>query len=203
MEDETQLVESMKKGDRDAFDRIYEQYCNQILRMAYLIVGNRADSEDIMQETFIKCYLHCKELKNNAGFRPWLYQILTRTAWNYGKKGSREYPDEEIERTAERTDGTSTLDVIIHKEQSREICEAIRKLDIKYRTMIIYYYYNQMSTKEIATACNCLEGTVKSRLFTARGQLKKYLQQAEQEVDHHEVSKRFGYANQAGIAHGR
>ena len=203
MEDETQLVESMKKGDRDAFDRIYERYSNQILRMAYLIVGNRADSEDIMQETFIKCYLHCKELKKNAGFRSWLYQILTRTAWNYGKKGSKEFPDEEIERTAERTDGTSALDVIIHKEQAQEICDAIRKLDIKYRTIVVYYYYNQMSTKEIATACNCLEGTVKSRLFTARGQLKKYLQNAEKEVNRDEVSGRLGYTNQAGVANGR
>ncbi len=200
MDDETRLVESMKKGSRAAFDQIYESYCNQILRMAYLIVGNRADSEDITQETFIKCYLHCHELKNNAGFKAWLYQILTRTAWNYGRKASREYPDEEIEQTAERTDGVSVLDIVVHKEQAGELYKAIERLDIKYRTMIVYYYYNQMSTKEIAAACNCLEGTVKSRLFTARGQLKKYLQKAEQEVNHCEQSKQLGQANQPRIA---
>ncbi|MDO5574109.1 MAG: RNA polymerase sigma factor [bacterium] len=200
MEDELQLVESMKQGDRDAFDRIYEKYCNQILRMAYLIVGNRADSEDITQETFIKCFLHCRELKNNAGFKAWLYQILTRTAWNYGKKAAREYPDEEIEQTAERTDGVSVLDVVVHKEQADELYKAISRLDMKYRTMIVYYYYNQMSTREIAAACNCLEGTVKSRLFTARGQLKKHLMKAEQEVSQYEESEQYGYANQPRTA---
>ncbi len=200
MEDEAQLVESMKQGNKIAFDRIYEMYCNQILRMAYLIVGNRADSEDIMQETFIKCYLHCTELKNNSGFKAWLYQILTRTAWNYGKKSRHEYPDEEIEQTAEHTDGVSVLDLVVHKEQANELYNAIAKLDIKYRTMIVYYYYNQMSTKEIAAACNCLEGTVKSRLFTARGQLKKYLQKTGQEVSHCERTEQFGYTNPTRIA---
>lgn len=200
MEDELRLVESMKLGSREAFDRIYEIYCNRILRMAYLIVCNRADSEDIVQETFIKCYLHCGELKNNAGFKPWLYQILTRTAWNYGKRAAQEYPEEAIEQRAERTDGVSALDIVVDREQSDELYRAIEKLDIKYRTMIVYYYYNQMSTKEIAAACNCLEGTVKSRLFTARGKLKKYLQKAEQEVNHHEKAKRYEYANQPRIA---
>ncbi len=200
MEDELQLVESMKQGDRDAFDRIYEKYSNQILRMAYLIIGNRADSEDITQETFIKCFLHCRELKNNAGFKAWLYQILTRTAWSYGRKTAKEYPDEEIEQTAERTDGISVLDIVVHKEQAGELYKAISRLDMKYRTMIVYYYYNQMSTREIAAACNCLEGTVKSRLFTARGQLKKHLMKAEQEVSQYEESEQYGYANQPRTA---
>lgn len=200
LEDELRLIQSMKQGNKEAFDQIYERYCNQILRMAYLIVGNRADSEDIMQETFIKCYLHCRELKNDSGFRSWLYQILTRTAWSYGRKAAREYPDDETIQKAERTDGVSTLDIIIDKERNHELFAAIEKMDIKYRTIIVYYYYNQMSTKEIAAACNCLEGTVKSRLFTAREKLKKYLQKAQKEVDHYERAEQYGLTNQTRIA---
>ena len=92
------------------------------------------------------------------------------------------------------------LDIVVHKEQAGELYKAISRLDMKYRTMIVYYYYNQMSTREIAAACNCLEGTVKSRLFTARGQLKKHLMKAEQEVSQYEESEQYGYANQPRTA---
>lgn len=171
--DDNVLVEKMKAEDKESFDILYERYQNRLIRTAYLITGNYSDSEDIVQETFVKCYLHCNELKNNSGFKPWLYQILTRTAWQYGKKRSRELPDEEIEKKAERSDEINSLDLILKSEQSAKICEAVRKLDIKYRVVVVYYYYSQMSTKEIAKACELREGTVKSRLFAARKQLKK------------------------------
>ena len=51
-----------------------------------------------------------------------------------------------------------------------------RPLPVKQRTVIVLYYYNQMSTKEIAGVMNCLEGTVKSRLYTARNKLKQVLE---------------------------
>ncbi len=203
MEDEIYLVECMRQGDRAAFDQIYERYQNRILRMAYLIVGNLADSEDIAQETFIKCYLHCSELKDSSGFKSWLFQILTRTAWHYGKKAARELPDPEIGLTAEHSDGITALDHILESEQTSEICRAIRSLDMKYRLVVVYYYYNQMSTREIASACGCLEGTVKSRLFTARRLLRDVLQNNEQEVPYYEKAGQFGQTNHTSLISGR
>lgn len=193
----------MKKGDRNAFDQIYERYQNRILRMAYLIVGNLADSEDIAQETFIKCYLHCSELKDNTGFKSWLFQILTRTAWNYGKKKARELPDDEIEKSLEHSDGITVLDHVLESEQTAEICRAVRTLDIKHRLVIVYYYYNQMATREIAKACSCLEGTVKSRLFTARRLLKNVLKEKEQEAPYYEKSEQLRQANHTGLVSGK
>lgn len=203
MEDEAFLVERMKNGDRSAFDQIYERYQNRILRMAYLIVGNISDSEDIAQETFIKCFLHCAELKDSAGFKSWLFQILTRTAWNYAKKKSRELPDEEIEKKAERSNGITILDHILASEQSSEIISAIRTMDMKYRLVLVYYYYNQMSTKEIANVCRCFEGTVKSRLFTARRILKEMLNVNKQEEPNYEQAGQFRQTNHASAVSGR
>ena len=65
--------------------------------MATLILGNQSDSEDVVQETFVKCYLNCHDLKDANGFKSWLYTILTRTAWQYSKKLKREISNEEIE----------------------------------------------------------------------------------------------------------
>lgn len=94
--DEEVLVRQMKEGDKASFDLLYDKYKNVALRTAYLITGNLSDSEDVVQDTFVKVYLHCKELKNDSGFKAWMMQILVRTAYKAGKKKGRELPDEEV-----------------------------------------------------------------------------------------------------------
>lgn len=85
MEDEI-LVRRLKEGNHEAFDRLYEKYKNLAIRTAYLITGNQSDSGDVTQEAFVKVYLHISELKNDAGFKPQMMQILVRTAYRIGKK---------------------------------------------------------------------------------------------------------------------
>ena len=87
---EEALVRRLKEGDKASFDLLYEKYKNMALRTAYLITGNRSDSEDVVQDTFLKVWLHCAELKNEGGFKAWMMQILVRTAYKSGKKKSRE-----------------------------------------------------------------------------------------------------------------
>ena len=106
-----------------------------------------------------------------------VFQILTRTSWQYCKRKAKEVADDEIYQKADRSDRTDSLDRVLQTEQSIAICNAIRKLGVKHRSVIVLYYYNQMSTKEIAKICECMEGTVKSRLFIARNQLKELLKE--------------------------
>ena len=80
---EEMLVAQMKLGDRQAFAELYDRYKPSVYRTACLISGNAQDGEDIMQETFIKAFVHCKELKSNKMFRYWLLRILNRTAWRF------------------------------------------------------------------------------------------------------------------------
>lgn len=83
--DEKELVQRLKGGDKAAFDALYEKYKNILLRMAYLISGQIFDAEDVVQETFVKCFLHIGELKKEEGFRSWLFQILYHTAYRHQK----------------------------------------------------------------------------------------------------------------------
>lgn len=177
MEDEI-LVQQLKKGSREAFDLLYEKYKNLVIRTAYLITGNKPDSEDVAQETFVKVYLHIAELKNDAGFRPWMMQILVRTAYRTGKKKSREIPDDEIERLSERENQTilSPLGQLIKREEAEMISRAVAALPVKQRAVVVLYYYNGLSVGEIAAALGCREGTVKSRLHTARKFLREELE---------------------------
>lgn len=173
--EETELVRRMKQGERAAFDRLYEQYYDRLYRTACMITGNRADGEDVTQETFIKVYLHCGKLKKDEQFRCWLYRILNRTAWQIAKKHAKERPEERILELADTSTADFPEDRMLQDEQGRAIVEAIRKLDYQQRTTVILYYYNGLGTKEIAGAMQCMEGTVKSRLFYARKNLRMLL----------------------------
>lgn len=180
MEDEI-LAQQLKRGDREAFDLLYEKYKNLVIRTAYLITGNKPDSEDVAQETFVKVYLHISELKNDAGLKPWMMRILVRTAYRSARKRNREVPDEEIERLSEGEDRTilSPLGQMIKREEAEVISGAVSALPVKQRTVVVLYYYNEFSVSEIAGMLNCREGTVKSRLHTARkflkGELKDWM----------------------------
>lgn len=170
--DEKELVQRLKGGDKAVFDALYEKYKNILLRMAYLISGQIFDAEDVVQETFVKCFLHIGELKKEEGFRSWLFQILYHTAYRHQKKRGREIPDEQIAIRADATDGMTSLDRIIKTENEKQVHDAVQSLDFKHRAVVVLYYYNEMTAKEIARTLGCTEGTVKSRLFAARKKLR-------------------------------
>lgn len=182
--EEIELVRRMKKGERAAFDELYERYYDKLYRTACMITGNRADGEDVTQETFIKMYLHCAELKKDEQFRYWLYRILNRTAWQLAKKHSRETPQEEVLELADKSMAADSPDLkVLKDERDRAMIEAVRRLEHRQRTAVILYYYNGLGTKEIARVMECMEGTVKSRLFTARKNLKSLLHNEIEQED--------------------
>ena len=172
---EEMLVKQMKKGDKASFDMLYEKYKNMALHTAYLITGDYSYSEDVVQDTFVKVYLHCKELKNDSGFKAWMMQILVRTAYKSGKKKSRELPDEDILVKADKGQRFSSVDQVIAREEAEMIAGAVKALPIKQRTVVVLYYYQEYRVNEIAAMLGVLEGTVKSRLHTARKMLRKSL----------------------------
>lgn len=173
---EETLVRQMKEGDKVSFDLLYEKYKNMALHTAYLITGDRSYSEDVVQDTFVKVYLHCRELKNDSGFKAWMMQILVRTAYKCGRKKSRELPDDEAVQKADTGRSPSSLEQVIMQEEAQAIARAVRTLPVKQRSVVVLYYYQQYQINEIAQMLGCLEGTVKSRLHTARKQLKKALE---------------------------
>ena len=163
--EEEVLVRQMKEGDKASFDLLYEKYKKMALHTAYLITGNLSDSEDVVQETFVKVYL-----------KSWMMQILVHVAYRMGKKKNRECPDEQVAEKADTHPEPSSLEQVLKREQATELAKAVRELPIRQRTVVILFYYQDYSVSEIAKICGCLEGTVKSRLHTARRNLKQILQ---------------------------
>lgn len=189
--DETRLVKSWQAGDEGAFTELYQLYKTPAIRAAYLITGSQCDSENVLQDTFLKCYQSIGSLRDAEGFKSWFYRILTRTAWDYCKKRDRESPVADVfdAYRAKEPKGRSTLDILTDQEQEHELLAAINRLPLKQKTVIILYYYNELSVGEIAVATGALTGTVKSRLFMARQNLRGYLADAGKGETYHGLPK--------------
>ena len=154
--DERELIQQMKSGDRASFDQIYEKYHVPLFRSAYLICGNREDAEDVLQDTFVTC---------------WLCMARER---------SRQFPDEDMVNRIDQIAVSRRMEAADEYERTADktvIEEALSALDQASREVIVLYYYEEMSVREVAKTLGILEGTVKSRLYFARRKMKKILQE--------------------------
>lgn len=178
-ETETEIIKSMQNGDIDAFEKLFKIYKTSALRTVYFITGNIHTSEDIVQEAFIKCFYSIKDLKNVEYFKSWFYKLLIRMSWKFSKKDKKLVPVEEIYDEANQENINQAVDKFANDEESKILHEEIEKLELKQKTVVILYYFNGLTVKEISKIIGCFEGTVKSRLYSARKTLKKRLSEFE------------------------
>ena len=154
--------------------QIYQLFFQELVHYAVGMTGDKSSAEDIVQETFTACWINRMRIRDPEHIGKWLYRTMTREAWRVGRRNRREQPVEEV--LSEDTSGNgSVLDDVVNASGRQELFAAIAALPVKQRTVLVLYYYNGMSTREIAAVAGCLEGTVKSRLFTARKNLKTAL----------------------------
>lgn len=169
------LVRAFQSGDEAAFEQLFERFASEALRTACLICGNRASGEDIVQEAFVQVYLKINTLHKPEQFRSWFYKIMTRLAWRGSGREKRQVPVADIYETAEGVQEVDALAAFICGEEAKALYEAISKLPPKHKTVVVLYYFNGFTVKEIAHILGTLEGTVKSRLHAARTMLQKEL----------------------------
>lgn len=172
--------EKLKVGDKDSFDLLYQEYYLVLFRTALLILGKKEDAEDVLQDTFVSIYNNVKTLSDFEKLRPWVFSILKNTSYTRYKKRKRELPDEFVLDKAEESPTYLGEDDFAEKS---EIQDALMSLKEKEREVLVLYYYNDFSIEEIASICKTFQGTVKSRLYRARKNLKKELLKTNEEYE--------------------
>lgn len=170
----------LKTGDKDSFDLLYQDYYLVLYRTALLILGNKEDAEDVLQDTFVSIYKNVKTLSDFEKLRPWIFSILKNTSYTRYKKRKREFPDEFVLDKAEESPTYLGEDEFAERS---EIQDALMNLKEKEREVLVLYYYNDFSIEEIASICKTFQGTVKSRLYRARKNLKKELLKTSEEYE--------------------
>lgn len=185
---DSNLVIKCQSGDVDAFELLVEKYSDKAIRTAYLITGRQEMAEDIAQEAFIQCYYSIKQLKNAEFFKTWFYKILMRTSWKMVARANGQMQVESIDRAGSDhlPDSFNLLENIEIQQAHEAIRLGVDMLSKPLNEVVVLYYYNGFTVKEIAQVLDCREGTVKSRLFNARKLLAKGLKQKGWDVINYE-----------------
>lgn len=173
------IISHCQLGDLECFEELYKLYYRKAFGTAYNISGQKGLAEDIAQEAFIICYKSIKHLKNSQTFNTWFYRIVVRVSWKIVKEQNNSNYDNFTNDLDRIGISRNTSDASIEEMASNLLIkEKIQALKLPLKTVLILYYYNDMSVKEISKVLDCFEGTVKSRLFKARrillGELAPY-----------------------------
>ena len=172
-----EIVKRCQLGEKEAFRELLQTVEKKALATAYFLSGNKGIAEDILQETYMKCFLEINKLQEPQAFKVWFFKILIRTGWKMSKKQSALIP---LEITSENEelfcDENQGRENVIDSYEIKHVMQnAINNLSENLKTVVILYYYNDMSIEEISKVTGCFKATVKSRLFYARAALKKQL----------------------------
>ncbi|MZK49163.1 RNA polymerase sigma factor [Clostridium beijerinckii] len=186
---EEELVIKIQSGDMNALGELFEIYKNESFKYSYLITGSKYTSEDIVQEAFISCYNNIRSLKNPEFFKSWFFKMLTRIAWRYAKKDKKSLPVDNIFEKVDEKNIDTSIEQYLRKEKNNNLYAEIEKLDLKQKTVIVLYYFNGLTVSEIAKVMGCFEGTVKSRLYSARKKLKSSLIKCDDEYNHRNLKR--------------
>lgn len=139
------------------------------VRTAYLILGNRPDAEDAVQESFLRAWKFCDDLATKSSFKPWLYRVVVNTC---NSKLRREIPHRDRRRPVDDLDDVAMIeDPIGRVTLSQDVVSALKDLPTHLRVVVVLRYYSDLSEHDIAIVIGRQPGTVKSRLNEARRRL--------------------------------
>jgi RNA polymerase sigma-70 factor (ECF subfamily) len=176
------LIESVKKGDADAYKPLVERYKLPLYTVMYRMVRHRDDAEDLVEEAFIKGYRAIKSFETGRPFFAWLCKIAVNNAINFLKKERRDkmQPIGQVEHALRAKQG-DPVQMTEQKLLQERIAAAMAKLDDADRTILILRIDKEFSYDEIAGIMKIPRGTVMSRLSRARQKLRKIFENKEEE----------------------
>lgn len=151
----------------EEFRQAVEQYADAVFRVAYSCLNNRADAEDVMQETLLKLYMRAEPFESPDHQRHWLLRVavnesrhLLRTPWR-------------------RRTGPLEADIPFETPEQSGLFQEVMALPPKYRVAIYLHYYEGLAVREIARTMGANSSTVQTWLMRGRGILKTKLKEAE------------------------
>ncbi|GAA0084745.1 sigma-70 family RNA polymerase sigma factor [Clostridium sp. CTA-7] len=161
--------DTIKKIDKIEFIKLIEENKLPLYRLAKSIVKNEHDTQDAVSEAIVKAYENLERLKSRDSFKSWIMRILVNECYALLNRQNKIKLEENM-----------TVYNICYEENSpyELMCE-IEKLELEFRTVLILFYYEDMSIKSISEVLSISQGTVKSRLSRSKAKLKTILEESE------------------------
>jgi RNA polymerase sigma-70 factor (ECF subfamily) len=182
-ERDEQLIRMALANDQRAYRELLRRHRKAIFQIIVRIIRNKDETEDLVQETFMRAFNSLATYRSEYRFSTWLYRIAANCAIDYLRKKKIEALS--LDKPIETKDGVVGLEIadtrytpeehLWAKQRRISIGEAIESLPDKYREVILYRHRDDQSYEEIAQILGLPVGTVKARIFRARELLKKKL----------------------------
>jgi RNA polymerase sigma-70 factor (ECF subfamily) len=161
-----------QKGDLESFEYILSFYEKAVFNYCLRVVKNLPDTEDIIQETFIKVYINRKSIDPEKNIKTWIFTIATNTMYDYFRKNKRkremilQFDDETIIAPKTYYDSGGII---------RDIDSALDKINTEYKEALLLFYQQGFGYKEIAEILLIPINTVKTHISRGKDQLKDIL----------------------------
>ena len=174
-------IEQVLAGKNNAFSYIVDRHKNKAFNLAFRICGNHEEAEELAQDSFLKAYRALNSFKMKSSFATWFYRIVYNTSISHvrlKKKGVLSLED----FPADATDfiGTNTSEEEAEKEYRDSLVNfALQKITEEERGLICLYYYEEMSTDEIADITGISKSNIKVKLFRARQKMQEIIEKKE------------------------
>jgi len=171
------LILELQAGELDALGDMYDRHRHLVYRTALAITCDPDMASDLLQEVFLRLHRFAERIDPTRPLQPWLYRMTVNLSYTWIKRKSRwmRYINEMAERIITERRPASPHNIAERDESWRWVRQAILALPVQQRMVVVLYYINDLSLKEIAEILEIPVGTVKSRLHYARRVLKKQL----------------------------
>jgi RNA polymerase sigma-70 factor (ECF subfamily) len=177
LSEDGRLISQIRQGNILALKALYEKHKVLVYRTALAITHDRGAAEDILQDCFLKVYAYIDTLDGSLPLSPWLHRVTVNLSYNWANKRRRwMQPLEGVIDSLVASPRTLPESSLERVELQHIVQKAIASLSFKHRVVIVLFYLNGFSLNEIAYILDCPVGTVKSRLYYARRNLRRKLE---------------------------
>lgn len=168
--EDTALVRRTLSGDQEAFSSLVEKYKDPVFNVAYRMLGNPTEAEDVAQEAFVRAYTQLHTYKDTHRFSTWLLSIASHLSIDQlRRRRFLALPLENVPFLEWIADvGPSPEQSALRRETADDMQRILDTLPVKYRAVLLLRYWHDFSYEEIAQTLDLTPALVKARLHRAR-----------------------------------
>ncbi len=184
-DNDSKLVAKSKLGDRRAFGKLVKKYQNKVLYLAYDLIGNYVDAQDVAQNVFLQAFQNIPYFRDEATFSTWIYKITTNAAIDFQRSRRRrkslfidqpQYEEQQKLSIENIEDPYQSVEKKIENSDLKSlVAKVVEELSPQQKAAFILKYFHDKSTEEIAKIINCNPVTVRGHILRATTKLRKRL----------------------------
>ncbi|MEO0552849.1 MAG: RNA polymerase sigma factor [Bacteroidota bacterium] len=159
------LIERIGNGNKKAANLLVKRWHKRLISFSYKLINNLEVAQDIVQDSWVMIFKNLRKLKDTQKFKTWAFRIVHNRSIDWARKNKST-----VDINNADIDQGDSLET---EDKSAEIIKILKRLKDKDRIILTLFYLEQNNIYEIAEILGVPAGTVKSRIFYAREDLKK------------------------------